>query len=221
MARRIVEDVMTHQPVSVLEGTSFKEIVRLLAGNHIDLLPVVDRDRRVVGVVTTSDLLARFGARMTSRTHHKHGSTAKELMTTPVVTTTPHADLEDAARLAVHERVPALPVVNQFGTLLGILTLTDIATLFLRADVDIARDVSHELSLRPASADSVSVAVREGVVTLTGTVPTSADARRLLEVARRVPAVVAVQDELECEHTDVRAAVQHVNHLVHQKGARS
>lgn len=218
MFRPTVWDVMSHQLVSVLRHTSYKEIVRLLAGNHVDLLPVVDADRRVVGVVTTSDLLARFGARMSSRTHHKDGITAAELMTAPAVTTTSHADLEDVARLAVHERLAALPVVDKFGTLLGVVTLTDIASLFLRADADIARDVRHEIALRPTAADSVGVDVREGIVTLTGSVPTATDARRLVEAARRVEAVVAVRNDLECSRSEIWRAAHHVNELVHPKG---
>lgn len=220
MTRPTVEDVMSHRLVSVLERTTFKEIVRVFASNHVDLLPVVDTDRRVLGVVTTSDLLARFGARMASRTHHKHGITAGELMSAPAVTTSPHADLEDAARLAVHERVPALPVVDKFGMLLGVLTLTDIATLFLRADEDIAREVSHELSPRRSAADCVTVDVQDGVVTLSGWVPAAVDGRRLAEAVRRVRAVVAVQNQLECEHGDVWQAAHNMTELIHEKGVR-
>ena len=217
MTRTTVEDVMTHRLISVLEDTTFKDIVRLLADNDVELVPVVDLERRVVGVVTASDLLARFGARMLSRTHHKRGTTAAGLMTAPAVTTTPHADLEDAARLAVHERVSALPVVDQFGMLLGVLTLTDIATIFLRADADIARDVRHEIGLRPSSAEAVAVDVQDGVVTVTGWVPTAADSRRLVEAVRRVWGVVAVESDLEY---DVRFAVQQANQLVDQNRAR-
>lgn len=218
MTRPTVAHAMSHRLVSVLEHTTFKEIVRVLADNHVDLLPVVDSERRVLGVVTTSDLLARFGARMASRTHHKHGTTAAELMSAPPVTTTPNADLEDAARLAVHERVPALPVVDKFGVLLGILTLTDIATLYLRSDDDIAAEVRLEVGLRPSSAESVAVQVSEGVVTLCGPVPTAADGRRLVEAARRVEGVVAVRNDLECERGDVREAAHHLTELIHQKG---
>jgi CBS domain-containing protein len=220
MTGRTVQDVMTQRVVSVAPHTSFKEIVRVLASNHVDFLPVVDSDFRVVGVVTSSDLLARFGARMASRTHHKHGTTAAELMSAPAVTTFPHADLEDAARLAVHERVTALPVVSHFGVLLGILTLTDIATVFLRSDADIARDVRDELRLRPNIADAVAVDIEQGVVTLVGTVPTAADGHRIVEAVRRVQAVVDVRAEFEYERGEVRHMARYLADLTtHQKGA--
>lgn len=197
MSRPTVEEVMSRQLVAVLEHTTFKEVVRLLVGDHVDLLPVVDAARRVVGVVTTSDLLARFGARFHARSHHKHGVTAAELMTAPAIVTTPHADLEDAARLAVHERVHAMPVVDRFGVLLGTVTLTQLASMFLRADEDIACDVRHEIALRPSAAGSASVSVTDGVVTLSGSVSDGASARRLLDAARRLPGVVDVRDDLD------------------------
>lgn len=220
MIRPTVEDVMSHQLISVLPHTTLKEIVRVLAGNHVDLVPVVDADRRVLGVVSAADILARFGARMVSRTHRKHGTTAAELMTAPAVTTTLHADLEDVARLAVHERVLALPVVDNFGTLLGVVNLTDIATIFLRADADIAREVRHEIGLRPSSAESVAVEVLDGVVRLTGSVPTATDERRIVETARRVPAVIAVRSDVQCEHGEVRQVARHMTERIHQKGVR-
>lgn len=202
MSRPTVADVMSRQLVFVLKQTTFKEIVRLLADNHVDLLPVVDDDRRVVGVVTTADLLARLGARFRSRSHHKHGTTALELMSSPAITTTPLADLEDAARLAVHERVQAMPVVDPYGVLLGSVTLTDLATMFLRADDEIERDVTHEIALRPSAAGDAMVRVNDGVVTLSGTVPDAASARRLLDAAGRLPGVVDVRDALDYELDD-------------------
>ena len=202
MVRPTVEDVMSHRLVSVLEHTTFKEIVRLLVDNHADLLPVVDDARRVLGVVTNTDLLARYGARFRARSHHKDGLTAAELMTTPAIVTTPQADLEDAARLAVHERMHVLPVVDRFGLLLGTVTLTQLASMFLRADDEIARDVRHEIEQRPSSAGTAAVAVADGVVTLTGRVRDAASARRLFEAARRLPGVVEVRDELDHELDD-------------------
>ena len=202
MSRRTVADVMGHQLAFVLEQTTFKEIVRLLAGNHVELLPVVDQNRRVVGVVTTADLLARLGARFRSRSHHKHGTTAGELMTAPAITTTPGADLEDAARLAVHERVQAMPVVDAYGVLLGNVTLGQLATMFLRADDEIERDVAHEIALRPSAAGSATARVADGVVTLFGRVPDAASARRLVDAAGRLPGVIDVCNDLDYEPDD-------------------
>jgi len=57
--RSRVEDVMTAEVVAVGPSTPFKNLVGLLAAYRVSALPVVDRDRRVVGVVSTADLLLK------------------------------------------------------------------------------------------------------------------------------------------------------------------
>lgn len=55
----LVRDVMTTDVVTVESSTPFKEIVARLAGHGISAVPVLDADRRVLGVVTEADLLLR------------------------------------------------------------------------------------------------------------------------------------------------------------------
>lgn len=57
---RTVADVMTREVVTATGSTPFKELVRLLHEHHVSALPVVDEDRRPVGVVSRSDLLRVF-----------------------------------------------------------------------------------------------------------------------------------------------------------------
>jgi hypothetical protein len=56
-----VSDVMTRAVVSAYEGAVFKEIAAALDRNGINAVPVIDAEHKVVGVVSTSDLLARVG----------------------------------------------------------------------------------------------------------------------------------------------------------------
>src|SRR4051794_40025251 len=58
-ARQLVGDVMTRAVVTAHGGAPLKEIAAAMARNHISTVPVIDDDRRVVGVVTAADLLAR------------------------------------------------------------------------------------------------------------------------------------------------------------------
>jgi CBS-domain-containing membrane protein len=58
-----VRDVMTAQVVAVDRLTPYREVARLLASHRINGLPVVMADRRVVGVVSETDLLALYGLR--------------------------------------------------------------------------------------------------------------------------------------------------------------
>ena len=91
----LVGDVMTEEVVTAHEGAVFKEIVAALARNKIRAVPVIDDNRKVIGVVSASDLLHRVVAgpgtrpRTSRAPQSAHADTAAELMTTPAVTTRP------------------------------------------------------------------------------------------------------------------------------------
>ena len=207
---RVVGDVMTTAVVTAYPAAQVKEIARALHGNHISAVPVVDDERHVVGVVSTSDLLARVarGSRPVPR-GHRHGHraderrkhdalTAQELMTAPAITTTPTTRIADAALAAARARVRSLPVVDAKGALIGIVSRDDFIKQFLRDDADIRRDVLRNVvkARDAAQTAGVTVTVDEGVVTLAGEVPTALLARRLVLDTSLVVGVLAVEDEL-------------------------
>lgn len=210
-----VADVMRHDVVTAYENAVFKEIARALDRNGIDAVPVIDEGRRVVGVVTASDLLARLaGAHPAPRGHRlaargearnkRHGYTAHELMTGPAITVTPGTLIVEAARLAARARVRNLPVVNPDGVLLGMVARADLIKLFLRPDDDIHADVVRD-AVRAAKHPErrrIEVRVREGVVTLSGAAHTALTARRLVHDTLQVPGVVDVRDELDYDVDD-------------------
>ncbi len=177
-----VRDVMTTSVVTVDRITPYKEIARLLTEHRISGLPVLKMGRAVVGVVTEADLLAAedtvqrrlhtaTGRAWRPRRHQQHRALiAGELMTTPAITISSQATIPAAARLMNAKHIRRLPVVDEKGKLVGIVSRRDLLSVFLRPDEDIAADVRRlldELLLsEPGEAD---VTVREGVVTLTGT----------------------------------------------------
>lgn len=212
LAARTVADVMTRGVVSAYPGAPAKAIAWALQRNRIGAVPVIDADRRVVGVVSASDLLAKVaeGVRPASRGHRlsarsdarrkRDGTTATDLMTSPAVTTTPTATIAEAALTAARARVRSLPVVSSTtGELVGMVTRDDLIKLFLRADDDIRDEVRRAVVKLDRNADhpSVTVSVADGVVTLGGRVPTPRQAERIGADATGVPGVVAVRNELE------------------------
>jgi CBS domain-containing protein len=207
---RTVRDVMTTAVMTAYEGARFKDIAQALQDNRIATVPVIDEQHHVVGVVSTSDLLARVaaGARTAPRGHRlaaraeqrrKHAAlTAGDLMTTPVVTTEPTRRIAEAALAAARARVRSLPVVDAEGVLVGIVTREDLIKQFLRSDADIRHDVVnfvlHGDDKAPESG--ITVTVDAGVVTLAGEVATALRARRIVYETSLVAGVLAVEDEL-------------------------
>jgi CBS domain-containing protein len=202
----LVRDVMVAGVVAAHEEAAFKEIVAALARNHISAVPVVDHDRRVVGMVSESDLLARVsgghlvlprGHRLSGHAEVRtklHAATAHELMTSPAVVTTADTHIADAARKAADARVRRLPVVDRDGALIGIVTRTDLLRPFLRADSEIREDIAKNVLLGSFLLDprSVEVEVTEGVVTLRGQLERRFLVDALIESIHAVSGVVDV-----------------------------
>ena len=182
-ARR-VGDVMTATVVTVDRITPYQEIDRLLTEHRISGVPVLKMGREVAGVVTEADLLAAEDetnrrARMANsvgrrRLRHKQPNvslTAGTLMTAPAITVGADATIPAAARLMNTHHIRRLPVVDEDGKLVGIVSRRDLLSVFLRPDADIIHDVQEVLDEIPvADPKEIVVAVRHGVVSLTGTV---------------------------------------------------
>lgn len=124
-----VADLMTTLVVTASEDTPFHEVVRLLEAHRISALPVLDAEGRVVGVVSEADLLPRAD--------RPPRLLARELMTSPAITTTVDQPIQAAARLMVDCGVKRLPVVDGRGRPLGVLSRGDVVRVLLRDDWDV------------------------------------------------------------------------------------
>ncbi|MBJ6641623.1 CBS domain-containing protein [Streptomyces sp. DHE7-1] len=202
----VVDDVMTRTVVALRTGAVFKEIVQAMQEWRVSALPVLDADGRVVGVVSEADLLPKEEYREGDPDRYAQGRhladlrkadavTAGELMTSPAVTVPPGATLAHAARVMARRGVKRLPVVGQDGTLQGVVSRSDLLKVFLRTDEDIAEDVHREVVVRLFGTGEapVRVAVRDGVVTLTGRVHDVVLVPLATLLARSVPGVVDVR----------------------------
>jgi CBS domain-containing protein len=207
-----VKDVMTGEVVAVRKDASFKEMAARLRQYRVSAFPVIDENRRVIGVVSEADLLAKealagdhagIPAAVTGILHHKdykksEGLTAGDLMTHPAVTVRPEDSVEHAARLMYTLQVKRLPVVDAGGYLVGIVSRADLLTVFDRTDDEIHAEVVNDIILREFLIDSAMfmVTVVDGVVTIRGNPETADLGHQLVTKIRHVQGVVAVDDKL-------------------------
>ncbi|MFF4822882.1 CBS domain-containing protein [Streptomyces sp. NPDC001312] len=217
MRHRTVEDLMTRGVVRVRRDTPFKQVARVLADNEVTAVPVVDELDRPVGVVSEADLLRTVAGRPdpagllpgTRAEDARHGGsaagTAEGLMTAPAVCARPEWTVVEAARLMDGHRVKRLPVVDEGGTLVGVVSRGDLLRVFLRRDEAVFEEITQDvlartLGLTPAD---VTVRVSDGRVSLKGTVR----ARSLIPVIERlcggVDGVVSVSTDViyRCDDT--------------------
>jgi CBS domain-containing protein len=201
----MVKDVMTTNVIAVRRDTSFKEMAAMLGSSRVSGFPVVDQAGKVIGVVSGTDMVIKEAGRAShpelfaglrrSRDLEKAGAvTAAELMTSPPVTIGPGEPVQHAAFLMYDRAVERLPVVDEAGRLVGIVSQVDVLSIFGRPDEQIRREVTGRV-IRPGfpmDPERLKVTVRDGIVTLSGPAEAGQD---IIEAIRQVDGVVAVRAE--------------------------
>jgi CBS domain-containing membrane protein len=138
-SRILVRDVMTEQVISVKKFEDISHAAHTLSEHNVSGLPVVDKEDRVIGVISEADVLAMMGAQ---RKHtfmdfirhlfgqplpeRKMGDLVGDIMTPTPITIGPDADISEAAKIMDERRIRRLPVVNSEGTLIGVVSRRDI-----------------------------------------------------------------------------------------------
>ena len=202
-----VEDVMTQPVISVAEDACFREIARTLFTHKVSAVPVVDLDRRVVGIVSEADLLHKEESRELLADERSpqssyatgKGPVARDVMVTPVITVPASAGVTAAGRLMYEHKVKRLPVVDEAGRLIGIVSRHDLLKAFVRSDRDIEDEVRVNVLCRSLWMDTslVHVSVADGVVTLRGRMGLRHDTEIAVWMVRQVNGVIDVINELE------------------------
>lgn len=211
-----VTDVMTPHVVTVRVGASFKDVARMLAERKISAVPVVTDQGRLVGIVSEADLLRKEQYHEESSRRRRlissgerasrakaQGDVAGDLMTSPVVTIGPAATLTEAARLMVEQNVKRLPVVDDSGDLVGIVSRADLLWVFLRPDDEIAEEIREEIFRRRLRAElTYQVNVTDGIVELSGQLERRTSTEIAERIARTVDGVVDVVNRLTYRDDD-------------------
>lgn len=207
-----VRDVMTRSVVAVNETAGYKSIVTAMRDRRVSAFPVLDDAGRVVGVVSEADLLLKevgpepfSGPGGSLRATGRRGERAKaaavtaaELMSTPPVTIGPDASVQEAAKLMHDRGVKRLPVVDDAGRLVGIVSRVDVLSVFDRPDDQIRDNVVQSVIVAEFKLDpgSIEVSVTSGIVTIAGQVEHQAIAVHLVDAVRYIEGVVDVRDRL-------------------------
>jgi CBS domain-containing membrane protein len=135
----LVRDVMTKNVVTVSPTADLHETAHLLSENRISGMPVVDEKNHVIGVISEADLLILAGLQ---REHsfrdvlrnilgeplpaRKRGDKVKDVMSFPPVTSKADDDVREVAQIFDERRIKRLPVVDDDGRLIGIISRGDI-----------------------------------------------------------------------------------------------
>jgi CBS-domain-containing membrane protein len=167
-------DVMARAVSSVSPETPLHEVVELLLRRDVKALPVVDGERRVIGIITGGDLLARGDLdlrlsvkreldpatlRGRLRALLESRKTAQDVLTRHVHTVGAETDLASVIRLMAAQRVKRLPVVDHERRLVGLVSRADV----LRSIAALPEPPGEIERRLPAVAQTVGDAVRTDV----------------------------------------------------------
>jgi len=210
-----VAEIMTGDVITVQPRTSLKEVAAILAERRISGVPVVEEDGKIVGVVSEADILFKergpserkgIFAVFTDPDYGMAGQlklearTAGEAMTAPAQTIAPWRQVWSAAVQMLDQGVNRLPVVDSEGRLVGIVTRADLVRAFVRPDAEIEREIREEVleqALLLEQPAAVTIAVDEGKVTLSGTLPRRNDAELVATLVARIPGVIEVESSID------------------------
>ncbi|HYQ48112.1 MAG TPA: CBS domain-containing protein [Thermodesulfovibrionales bacterium] len=136
------KDVMTARVVSVQKTTPLKDVAYTMAEHGISGLPVVDEGGTVAGMISEKDFFTRMGGTGTKSfmsllaacMEGKKGcpadpiraETAADIMSSPPLTVRAQATLRDIATIFSENRINRVPVIDETGRLIGIVSRTDV-----------------------------------------------------------------------------------------------
>jgi IMP dehydrogenase len=161
------ESGMILDPITLPETATLEDAHRVMAENRIGGIPIVDADMHLKGIITNRDL--RFEKNLSR--------TVSEIMTREPITAPQGITLAAAEDILQDRKVEKLPIINEEGQLVGLITFKDIlkrkdnpfsckdayGRLVVGAAVGVTPDTMHRMeALRAASVDVISIDTAHG-----------------------------------------------------------
>jgi acetoin utilization protein AcuB len=132
----LIRDRMTRNPVLCAADLSVTDAFDLMKKSRIRRMPVVDKNGKLVGIVSDKDLLRVTPSPATTLSAYEipyllSKVKVNDVMTKKVITVMEETPVEEAARIMVDNKIGGLPVVDESDVVVGIITETDIFKTFL------------------------------------------------------------------------------------------
>ena len=129
MMNEEVRTIMTTDVVTAYPFQSVGDVAGIMLWEQLQQLPVVDRDNRLLGLITSYDMWRDCRENLDSETR-----LVGEVMNTRIIKLSPKDKVGTAAELFMDRRFKTIPVVNLDGTLKGVITAFDVIRYTLKKE---------------------------------------------------------------------------------------
>jgi len=210
------ETCMSQPAVTVHSDAPIDEVVSTMEKHQIRRVPVVDERDCCVGIISQADLLNKAEKRepdayvLESRRHRLDRSRAAALdvasaMSRAVTSVRADAPIALAAREMHSRGFKRLPVVDEDGRLVGIVSRSDLLRVFLRSDHELRAEISRVLdhAQRRWAASGLDVEVTGGVANLEGLFRSKNQLQATLRAVAGVEGVIGIRNRMVYESEDV------------------
>ncbi|MGC9402804.1 CBS domain-containing protein [Vibrio genomosp. F10] len=126
-----VEDMMTRNPHTLLRSHTLSDAKNMMEALDIRHIPVVDAERKVLGIITQRGVLAAQESslqKLPSDQSYTLSTPLNDVMHTKIMTVSPHAGLKESAKYMQKHKVGCLPIVDG-DELVGIITDSDFVSI--------------------------------------------------------------------------------------------
>lgn len=139
-----VTDIMTADPACCTAETTLPEVAQMMKDNDCGEIPVVEdmMSRKLAGVITDRDIATRIVA----QGKNSADARASDCMTTPCIAVSPDTSLEDCCEVMESAKIRRVPVVDDKGGVIGIVSLADVVrTANASTTQSVVKEVSTDL----------------------------------------------------------------------------
>jgi CBS domain-containing protein len=184
--------IMSSPVTTIDQDAGTDKCLRVIAQSGYSVLPVVDEQKHLVGIVSEGDLLrSRFQDLSQKGQSVSIDESVTDVMTKPVIAMTADAVINDVASAMLRSGLRAVPIVHE-GDVIGIVTRQDLIGLLTLDPEHIADEVRHRLDIY-GGPDRWTVELADGTVTVGGISDDDPELGVVTALASTVPGVDEVR----------------------------
>ncbi|MDI9914436.1 CBS domain-containing protein [Rhodococcus sp. IEGM 1379] len=184
----LARHIMSSPVTTIDQATGTDECLLVISRSGFSVLPVIDEQKHIVGIVSEGDLLRSRFQDLSQKDQPVSGAdSVADVMTKPVIAMTADAEINAVASAMLRSGLRAVPIVHE-GDVIGIVTRQDLIGVLALDPDRIVDEVRHRLDLY-GGPDLWAVEFADGTLTISGVSEDDPQRGVVIALASSVPGV--------------------------------